>query len=279
MTAAPIPLAGRLVLAGAGRMGGALIEGWLAAGVAPGRLVVLDPAPPPAIAALLAERAIALNPPVGSIMEAEVVVIATKPQIMDEVLAGLAPLARLAPLVLSVAAGKTIATFEAAFGPGAAVVRSIPNTPAAIGRGITAMVANPRTSARQAALARALLSAVGEVVTVDDEALIDAVTAVSGSGPAYVFYLTECLARAGETVGLPGDLAMRLARATVSGAGELMHRSGLEAAALRENVTSPRGTTFAALEVLMARDGLEPLLARAVGAACRRSRELAGGGR
>jgi pyrroline-5-carboxylate reductase len=270
-----IALTGKLVLVGAGKMGGAMLEGWLAAGMKPGQVVVIDPSPPPSSAALIAANAIALNPPVAAIAGVEVVVMATKPQIMDEVLVAVGGLAHMQPLILSVAAGKTIATFEQAFGPGAAVIRSIPNTPAAIGRGITAMVANPHVTRVQADLARALLLAVGEVVTVDDEALIDAVTAVSGSGPAYVFYLTECLARAGAAAGLPQDLAMQLARATVSGAGELMHRSGIEARTLRENVTSPKGTTWAALQVLMAADGLDPLLARAVKAATVRSRELA----
>jgi pyrroline-5-carboxylate reductase len=155
------------------------------------------------------------------------------------------------------------------------VIRTIPNTPAAVGRGITAMAANPNVSPAQLALARTLLEAVGEVVTVDDEAMIDAVTAVSGSGPAYVFYLTECLAAAGEKVGLPKALAVQLARATVAGAGELMRQSGTDAAVLRQNVTSPKGTTYEALQVLMAEDGMAPLFEKAIAAATRRSRELA----
>ena len=173
------------------------------------------------------------------------------------------------------AAGKTIASFERHVGADAAVIRTIPNTPAAVGRGITAMAANANVSPAQLALARSLLAAVGEVVTVENEAMIDAVTAVSGSGPAYVFYLTECLAAAGEKAGLPKDLAMQLARATVSGAGELMRQSGIEAATLRQNVTSPKGTTYEALQVLMAADGMGPLFEKAVAAALRRSRELA----
>ncbi len=277
MTGAPaIELSGKLVLVGAGKMGGAMLEGWLKAGVKGTQVVVLDPAPPPESAALVAEHGIAHNPPLESLTGVEVVVMATKPQIMDEVLERVGRLGAQHPLILSIAAGKTIATFEKAFGDDAAVIRSIPNTPAAIGRGITAMAANSHVSGDQIALARTLLSAIGEVVSVDDEALIDAVTAVSGSGPAYVFYLTECLARAGAAAGLPQGLAMQLARATVAGAGELMHRSGIEAATLRQNVTSPKGTTWAALQVLMADDGLEPLMKRAVKAATERSRELAG---
>jgi len=156
------------------------------------------------------------------------------------------------------------------------VIRTIPNTPAAVRRGITVCVANAHVSERQREVASALLSAIGEVGWVEDEALIDVATAVSGSGPAYVFWLTECLAKAGEAAGLDKALAERLARATVSGSGELMHRSDLAASTLRENVTSPNGTTYAALQVLMADDGLAPLMQRAVDAAMRRSRELAG---
>jgi pyrroline-5-carboxylate reductase len=179
------------------------------------------------------------------------------------------------PLILSIAAGKTIATFERHFGAGAAVIRTIPNTPAAIGRGITAMAANRRVSPSQRQLATALLSAIGEVVEVPDESLIDAATAVSGSGPAYVFYMTECLAAAGAKAGLAPELAMQLARATVSGAGELMRVTGMPAATLRQNVTSPKGTTHAALQVLMAENGLGPLMDGTVAAATRRARELA----
>ncbi len=211
----------------------------------------------------------------SGISDAEVVLIAVKPQVMEDVLPSIASLRASRPLVISVAAGKTIATFERHFGADAAVIRTIPNTPAAVGRGITAMASNPHVSPAQLQLARSLLSAIGEVVTVDDEAMIDAVTAVSGSGPAYVFYLTECLAAAGEKVGLPADLAMQLARATVAGSGELMRLSGQPAATLRQNVTSPKGTTYAALQILMAGDGMQPLFDKAIEAATRRSRELA----
>lgn len=268
-------LTGTLVLVGAGKMGGAMLEGWLKGGAKPSRIVALDPAPPPEMKALIERSGIRLNPDISAINDAEVVVLAVKPQLMEDVLPGLKPLTASRPLFLSVAAGKTIASFERHFGAGAAVVRTIPNTPAAVGRGITAMAANANVSAAQLGLARSLLEAVGEVVTVPDEAMIDAVTAVSGSGPAYVFYLTECLAAAGEKVGLSKDLAMQLARATVAGAGELMRQSGTEAATLRQNVTSPKGTTYEALQVLMADDGLQPLFDKAIAAATRRSRELA----
>jgi pyrroline-5-carboxylate reductase len=270
-----VKLAGTLVLVGAGKMGGAMLEGWLAGGADPARIVALDPSPPPEMKALLQRHGIRLNPAVAGITDAEVVVIAVKPQLMEDVLPGIVALKSSKPLVLSVAAGKTIASFERHFGSDAAVIRTIPNTPAAVGRGITAMASNPNVSPAQQALARTLLEAVGEVVTVDDEAMIDAVTAVSGSGPAYVFYLTECLAAAGEKAGLPKDLAMQLARATVAGAGELMRQSGTEASVLRQNVTSPKGTTYEALQVLMADDGMMALFEKAIAAATRRSRELA----
>ena len=270
-----VKLTGTLVLVGAGKMGGAMLEGWLKGGAEPSRIVALDPAPPAEVKALIERHGVRLNPEISTIRDAEVIIAAVKPQMMEEVLPAVVPLKASKPLILSVAAGKTIASFERHFGADAAVIRTIPNTPAAVGRGITAMAANANVSPAQMALARTLLESVGEVVTVENEAMIDAVTAVSGSGPAYVFYLTECLAAAGEKVGLPKDLAMQLARATVSGAGELMRQSGIEAATLRQNVTSPKGTTYEALQVLMAEDGMQPLFDKAIAAATRRSRELA----
>lgn len=270
-----ISLKGSLVLVGCGKMGGAMLEGWLKGGVRPEQVVALDPSPPPEILALLQKHRIRHNPAVTTIRDAEVVLVAVKPQIMEDVLPGVAGLKSSRPLVVSVAAGKTIASFARHFGEDAAIIRTIPNTPAAVGRGITAMAANRNVSEAQIALATALLSAIGEVVTVGDETLIDAVTAVSGSGPAYVFYLTECLAAAGVAQGLPEDVATQLARATVAGAGELMRVSGQPAATLRQNVTSPKGTTYAALQVLMGEEGLEPLMKEAIAAATRRSRELA----
>src|SRR5262245_22820941 len=269
-----LSLAGTLALIGAGKMGGALLEGWLRQGIDPKQVVAFDPHPPPEIAAVLEDRGIRHNPDPERLEPLEVLLVAVKPQFMDEALAQAKPLARHRPLIISVAAGKTIATFERWCGGDAPVVRAMPNTPAAVGRGITAMVPNRHVDQGQRALALALLSAVGEVVTLDEEALLDAVTAVSGSGPAYVFYLTECLVAAGRAAGLEETLAMKLARATVAGAGELMRQSGLPAEILRQNVTSPKGTTQAALEVLMAEDGLESLMRRAVAAAHRRSKEL-----
>ena len=199
-----------------------------------------------------------------------------KPQVAPDAVPSVASLVGKSSVVLSIMAGRTLRFLEQALPRNTAIVRAMPNTPAAIGRGITVAVPNAAVSATQRTLVHALLAATGTVEWVSDESLIDAVTAVSGSGPAYVFLLAEALARAGAAAGLPADLAAKLARATVAGSGELLHRSPLDAATLRQNVTSPGGTTAAALDVLMAKDGLEPLLTRAVAAATERSRELAG---
>jgi pyrroline-5-carboxylate reductase len=200
-------------------------------------------------------------------------VIALKPQSFREAATGLKRFAGPATLVVSIMAGATIASIEAGCGGG--VVRAMPNTPAAIGRGVTVAVAAKNVGAAQRAMADALLRATGSVEWVEDEGLMDAVTAVSGSGPAYVFLLAEELARAGVEAGLPQELATKLARDTVAGSGELLHRSDLASATLRQNVTSPGGTTAAALEVLMGRDGMQSLLTRAVAAATKRSKDLA----
>ena len=268
-------LSGALVLVGAGKMGGAMLHGWLARDVPPDRIIVLDPSPPEDVARTIAERAIMLNPAPAGIEDVEVLVLAIKPQAFDDVLPALAGLQAQHPLIVSIAAGRTIAGIEHHFGAHAAVIRAMPNVPAAIGRGITAIVPNSHVSDSQLRLAKALLETMGEVVTVDEEGLMDAVTAVAGSGPAYVFHLAECLAEAGVAAGLPAGLATRLASATVSGAGELMRVTGRPAGDLREMVTSPNGTTQAALSILMADGGLRPLMAKAVAAAARRSRELA----
>ncbi len=255
-------------------MGSALLEGWLGLGVDPAGVTVIEPQPTPEVAALAA-RGLHLNP-TALPSHTDAVVIAVKPQTAPEALAGIA--GRIAPgsVVISIMAGRTIAFLEAALPAGTAIVRAMPNTPAAIGRGITVAVPNARVTPARRDLAHRLLAATGAVEWVEDEALMDAVTAVSGSGPAYIFLLAESLARAGEKAGLPAALAANLARATVAGAGELLHRSPLDPATLRHNVTSPGGTTAAALEVLMSGDGLDPLMARAIAAATRRSRELAG---
>jgi len=271
-----IAIEGTLLLAGAGNMGGALLAGWLERGLEPARILVQDPEPPPRSRELMARHGIACQAAVASLPRPPaIIVVAVKPQVMDEVFPPLARLAGEGTAVLSIAAGRTIAGFERHLAPGTAVIRAMPNTPAAIGRGITVAVGNAALAPAQRSACDALLRAVGEVAWVDDEGLIDAVTAVSGSGPAYVFYLAECLAEAGVKAGLSPPLAEKLARWTVAGAGELLHRSDLSAAVLRQNVTSPGGTTFAALQVLMGEAGLGRLMAEAVAAAARRSRELA----
>jgi pyrroline-5-carboxylate reductase len=265
---------GTLVLVGAGKMGAALLEGWLRLGLDGRKVAVLEPAPSPDLAALAA-RGLRLNPDLRMLREPAVVVLAIKPQVAADAIAPLRPVVGAGTLVVSIMAGRTLQFLSTALGGAGALVRAMPNTPAAIGRGIT--VAVPlRTSGAQRQLAERLLAATGAVEWVEDETLMDAVTAVSGSGPAYVFLLAEALAEAGVAAGLPKSLAQRLARETVAGSGELLHRSALDAAALRENVTSPGGTTAAALDVLMGENGLASLMEKAVAAATARSRKLAG---
>lgn len=258
-----------LVLLGCGKMGSAMLQGWLARGVPASSVWVLDPNPSDWVKA----QGVHLNE--GVPPQPAVVLIAVKPQMMGAALPSLQALAGGDTLFLSVAAGTMIAAFEDAFGKSARIVRSMPNTPAAVGRGITAITGNANATAADLDLAEALLSAVGQVVRLAGEHQIDAVTAVSGSGPAYVFHLIEAMAAAGEAEGLPPEMAMQLARATVVGAGELAHQAPETAAQLRINVTSPGGTTAAALSVLMdEQTGFPALLKRAVKAAADRGREL-----
>jgi pyrroline-5-carboxylate reductase len=265
-----------LVLAGAGKMGGAMLRGWLAAGLAPAGVVVLDPVPSAETVAVTVSAGIALNPK-GQVIEPEVLILAIKPQMLESAASRLSEIAGPDTLVLSVIAGKTIANLQARLPRVRAFVRVMPNTPAAVGRGAAAGFDSEAVDERQRAWTESLLRAVGCFDWLDDEKLIDAVTALSGSGPAYVFALVEAMAKAGEAVGLPADLAMRLARATVEGAGELLYREpDVTAAKLRENVTSPAGTTAAALAVLQAPGALEALMTKAVAAARRRAGELAG---
>jgi pyrroline-5-carboxylate reductase len=274
-TANAQPLAqikGTIVLAGAGKMGGAMLTGWLARGLDAKRVAVIEPQPSEEISALMT-KGVRLNPSPRDVGAVTTLVIALKPQMFSEAGAMLKSFAGPSTLVVSIMAGTTIASISAVCG--GSVVRAMPNTPAAIGRGITVAVAANDVSADQRAVADALLRATGAVEWIDDESLMDAVTAVSGSGPAYVFLLAEELARAGVEAGLPQELATKLARETVAGSGELLHRSEAAAATLRQNVTSPGGTTAAALEVLMGPDGMQSLLTRAVAAATRRSKELA----
>jgi len=265
---------GTLVLVGAGKMGGAMLDGWLARKLPPKKVVVIDPQPSKPIKAL-ARRGVRINPK-GEIKNVAAMVIAVKPQTAPDALPALSALAGPKTVVVSIMAGRTLGFLEKHFAT-SAVVRAMPNTPAAIGRGITVGVGNAKVKAPAKKLAHDLLAATGSVEWVDDEALMDAVTAVSGSGPAYVFLLAEAMAQAGEAAGLPKALAEKLARETVSGSGELLNRSPLPAATLRQNVTSPGGTTAAALEVLMSGDGVPPLMTKAIAAATRRGKELAAG--
>lgn len=270
MTAWPESIA----LVGAGKMGGAMLRGWLAGGLRPEGVAILDPAPAPEMIELARSRGLALPPPPG--FKPEVVVLAVKPQTLDAAAPSIAELAHADALVVSIIAGKRIADLQARAPKARAFVRAMPNTPAAVGRGMSVCCAGPGVSAAQRGQCAALLEAVGDVAWVEDEALLDPVTAVSGGGPAYVFLLVECLAEAGVAAGLPPALAMQIARATVAGSGELLRQSPEPAAVLRQNVTSPAGTTLEALKILMAENGLQSLLTKAIAAATRRSRELAG---
>jgi pyrroline-5-carboxylate reductase len=262
-------MAGGLVLLGCGKMGSAMLAGWLARGVVPSSVHVIEPSP----SDWLRGTGVHLN---GALPSApSVVLIAVKPQMMGAALPAVRAMGGGGTLVLTVAAGTTIATYESVFGAGTPIVRAMPNTPAAIGRGITAICRNAAVTDAQMDQAEALLSAVGQVVRLDGEHQMDAVTAVSGSGPAYVFHLIEAMAAAGVAEGLPADLSMRLAKATVAGAGALAEAADEGPAQLRVNVTSPGGTTAAALAVLMdGATGFPALLARAVHAAAQRGREL-----
>ncbi|VAW12618.1 Pyrroline-5-carboxylate reductase [hydrothermal vent metagenome] len=265
-----------LALIGAGKMGGALLQGWLKGGLNPGAVTLIDPAPGAEILDVVSEHNLDLKSDPGAMAPPEIVVIAIKPQVMGEVLPGFGDMARGGATFVSVAAGQTIADIERVLGTRARVVRAMPNTPAAVGAGISVLVANVHVPSKMRCRAEALMASVGEVRWIDDEGLMDAVTALSGSGPAYVFYLVQAMAAAGEAAGLGPDLAMDLARQTVVGGGALLGASPLGADVLRQNVTSPGGTTAAALEVLMGEDGLTPLMTRAVAAAKRRGEELAG---
>jgi pyrroline-5-carboxylate reductase len=263
---------GLIVLAGAGKMGGALLDGWLRAGLDPAKVAVIEPAPAPQITALAA-RGLRLNPHPSALTDVAAIVVAVKPQTADQAMPAIAPLAGASTVVVSIMAGRTLQFLSRSLKNAGAFVRAMPNTPASIGRGITVAVPLRVTDA-QRDLAHRLLAATGIVEWVEDERLMDAVTAVSGSGPAYIFLLAEALAEAGAAAGLPRELADKLARETVAGSGELLHRSSLDAATLRENVTSPGGTTAAALGVLMGNDGLAQLMKKAIAAATERSRKL-----
>lgn len=263
-----------LVLVGAGKMGGAMLHGWVEAGLSTGAGILLDPMISDEMASYAEAHGLVVNP--GSTSSARVLIIAIKPQMMDTVLPDLRRLVGPSSLIMSVAAGIPMSTYTNTFGDNARIIRAMPNTPAAVGRGMTVGYANAQATADDKDLAQRLLEAVGQVAWITEEKHMDAVTALSGSGPAYVFHMVEAMAAAGVAEGLDKDLAMQLARETVAGAGELLHQSDEDASTLRINVTSPGGTTQAALEVLMGGDGQNELMQRAIAAAARRSRELAG---
>jgi pyrroline-5-carboxylate reductase len=264
---------GTILLAGAGKMGGAMLNGWLNAGVPLSRIAVIEPYLSDDLRKLAALDLI-VNPEPGDIGTVAAMVVAIKPQMFADAAKLLTSFVSPSTLVVSIMAGVPIARLAA--GCGGAVIRAMPNTPAAIGRGITVAVPDANVTADQRALAEALLRSNGLLEWIDDESLMDAVTAVSGSGPAYVFLLAEELARAGIAAGLPPALATSLARETVAGSGELLRTAGIDASTLRQNVTSPGGTTAAALGVLMAEGGMQQLMTTAVAAATKRSKELAG---
>ena len=262
---------GKLLLVGCGKMGGAMLEGWLARGLAASDVIVAEPAEalrPKKVKGVASTAEVSETP--------EIVVLAVKPQSMDGVLPDMKRFADSGSVFLSIAAGKTLKYFAGHLGASAKIVRSMPNTPAAVRQGITVATPSPGVSAAEKKRCHELLEAVGQVLWVEDEALMDPVTALSGSGPAYVFLLVEAMAAAGAKLGLSAEMAMQLARATVAGSGELLKQSAEPATQLRINVTSPGGTTAEALKVLMADDGIQPVFDKALAAASRRSKELAG---
>ncbi len=265
-----------LVLMGAGRMGTAMLGGWLQNGLPPAGVTVIDPDPCAAATSLLREHSISHMPQFRGPLAAAFVVLAIKPQVMAPALAQLAGVLDTHARILSIAAGTTIETLETALGP-RPIIRAMPNTPAQVAQAMTALCANERLTQDDRAVVEALMGAIGKIAWLDREALMDAVTALSGSGPAYVFYMAECLARAGAAAGLDEEDAMAMARQTILGAAVLLDHSEESAAILRRNVTSRGGTTAAALEVLMDENtGLAPLMRNAVAAAAARSRALAG---
>lgn len=270
---------GTILLVGCGKMGGALLEGWFKRGLNPVDVIIVEPAGRASIGACAKHPALTVLPRVEDVPRdfiPDVVTFAVKPYVVADVVGGYRRFAGARPLYLTVIAGKPISFYKSHLGADAAVVRAMPNTPAAVGKGVSVMVASAEVDATQRRVCDVLMSAVGEIAWITDESLMDAVTAVSGSGPAYVFVMAEYLAAAGAAAGLPAALADRLARLTVAGAGAMLGQLPDSAAKLRENVATPGGTTAAALEVLMGENGLRPLLAAAVAAAAKRSRDLAG---
>lgn len=267
----------KLVLIGCGKMGSAMLEGWLEQGMTPENVMIVEQAVDygQSLSERFAVNVVHAIADIPTTFEPDVVLLAVKPQGMDEAATACQTFARHATF-MSIAAGKTVSYFENILGTDSSIIRVMPNTPAAVRRGISVGYANAHVSEDAKAFCHQLLEAIGEVCWIDDENLMDPVTALSGSGPAYVFYMTECMAQAGIKAGLPEDLAIQLARATVAGSGELMRQSETDAGQLRVNVTSPGGTTAAALSILMDDQGLAPLMDSAIHAAAQRSKELAG---
>jgi pyrroline-5-carboxylate reductase len=265
-----------LVLFGAGKMGGAMLDGWISVGVNTSATTILDPQPSAEVHALCGRKHIPLNPPLRNVAPPDVIVLAVKPQTLEAAAPIINRLAAPETLILSILAGKRIGDLQRQVPAARAIVRAMPNLAASVRRSATVAVATGATSERQKGVAQDLLASIGSVEWLATEDLIDAVTAVSGSGPAYFFYLTECLALAGARAGLPQELAARLARATMVGAGELLAQTQLPPGKLRHDVTSPGGTTAAAMAVLADEAGLSRLMEKAVAAAKQRAHELSG---
>lgn len=265
----------KLLLIGCGKMGGAMLGGWMDQGIDPDTISIIERNPDLAkdLAKQYGVRTYSALDDLPKGYHPEVILLAVKPQMMAEACADLKDFSATATFI-SIAAGKTLCFYEEIFGPQSAVIRVMPNTPSAVRRGISGVIANAGVSDEAKDFCETLLRAIGDVVWLKDEAQMDALTAVSGSGPAYVFYMTECLTEAGIKAGLPKEMATRLARATVAGAGELMRQSSEEAGTLRQNVTSPGGTTEAGLAILMKEDGLAPLMEECVNAAVQRNQDL-----
>lgn len=267
----------KLLLVGCGKMGGALARGWIANGTPVDDIAVVEPSAD-ASAVIFSElgiKAVSTAAELTAGYSPDFIFLAVKPQSAADVLAPYADYKAANTTFVSIMAGKTISSLEAILGSDANIVRAMPNTPASIGRGITVAVANAGTTENAKKSVTGLLQTVGQAAWVDDESMMDAVTAVSGSGPAYIFLLAEAMSHAGVMAGLSVELSDKLARQTVSGSGELLHRSNETSTALRQNVTSPGGTTAAALEILLADGGMKDLMVKAIDAATKRSRELA----
>ena len=263
------------LVVGAGKMGGALLEGWIASkAITPKQLIILDPHPGEAAKAAIKAGALHLSEPSNKLLSIKYLLLAIKPQMFSKLAPEIAKSLSDEALIISILAGTSLATLQDTF-KAQSLIRAMPNTPAAIGKGITAYTKGPNVSELQTEMTETLLAAGGKVHHVANEHLIDVVTAVSGSGPAYVFHMVEALEAAAIKIGLPEDLAPDFARQTIIGAAGLLESSPEPASQLRSNVTSPNGTTQAALDVLMGLEGLPPLMRDTVQAALRRAKELA----